>query len=148
MMDAATLRLVFFVTAASGTAVTHGANIHVDVQKLKPSGQVAYALFNSSSGFPSNKDQAFRKAFVDATIDSSTQSASMTIKDIPPGEYALILYQDMNQNLLLDKNFFGIPKEPVGASNNPTYRLGPPSFKSCKFLHAQSDTHLTIEMVE
>lgn len=47
---------------------------------------------------------------------------------LPPGRYALSLFQDMNGNRRLDTNFIGIPKEASGSSNNPPARWGPPKF--------------------
>ncbi len=46
---------------------------------------------------------------------------------LPSGEYALVVYQDDNGNGHLDKNFIGIPREPLSFSNRywpqgrPTY---------------------------
>ena len=41
---------------------------------------------------------------------------------------------DENRNGKLDTNFLGIPKEGVGASNNPKSRFGPPSFEESMFV--------------
>ncbi len=44
----------------------------------------------------------------------------------------MLVYVDENRNGLIDKNFIGIPKEPLGISNN--YRpKGPPAFGRAKF---------------
>ena len=43
--------------------------------------------------------------------------------DIPEGEYLIALFQDTNNNGVLDTNFLGFPKEPVGLSN---YKGGMP----------------------
>ena len=44
----------------------------------------------------------------------------------------MLIYVDENENGLIDKNFIGIPKEPLGISNN--YRpKGPPAFGRAKF---------------
>ena len=37
--------------------------------------------------------------------------------DIPEGEYLIALFQDTNNNGVLDTNFLNVPKEPVGLSN-------------------------------
>lgn len=50
-----------------------------------------------------------------------------------PGTYAIAIYHDLNSNLQLDKNFLGIPSEPIGISNNPRFTLGPPKFKDSAF---------------
>jgi uncharacterized protein (DUF2141 family) len=51
-------------------------------------------------------------------------------KDLPPGEYAAVAFQDVNGNGILDKNFLGIPKEPFGFSNGARGSAGPPKFSA------------------
>ncbi len=53
--------------------------------------------------------------------------------DLPPGEYALSIYHDTNDNGDLDTNFIGIPKEPVALSNNARPKFGPPKYKDAVF---------------
>jgi uncharacterized protein (DUF2141 family) len=53
--------------------------------------------------------------------------------ELAPGEWAMALSQDVNNNDKLDKNFLGIPTEPFAFSNNVKPRLGAPSFQECKF---------------
>lgn len=50
-----------------------------------------------------------------------------------PGYYAIALYHDRNDNRKLDKNWFGIPKEPVGVSRNYKSRLRAPRYDEAKF---------------
>ena len=38
-----------------------------------------------------------------------------------------------NNNKKMDTNFFGIPKEPIGISNDATGFMGPPKYKNAKF---------------
>jgi uncharacterized protein (DUF2141 family) len=52
---------------------------------------------------------------------------------LPAGEYALSVFQDVNNNGKLERNFIGIPKEPAGLSNNLRPRFGPPKFKGAAF---------------
>ncbi|MGI4864486.1 MAG: DUF2141 domain-containing protein [Janthinobacterium lividum] len=53
--------------------------------------------------------------------------------ELTPGEWAVALSQDLNNNDKLDKNFLGIPTEPFAFSNNVKPRLSAPDFKECKF---------------
>jgi uncharacterized protein (DUF2141 family) len=53
--------------------------------------------------------------------------------DLPPGEYALSIFHDSNNNGELDTNFIGIPKEPVALSNNARPKFGPPKYKDAVF---------------
>ncbi len=77
----------------------------------------------------------------------SSVETILEIKDLPPGEYAVIVFQDLNGNNELDKSFLGIPTEPVGASNNPSYRFGPPRWEDCKFQMPEGDHSLDITML-
>jgi uncharacterized protein (DUF2141 family) len=53
---------------------------------------------------------------------------------LAPGEWAVAVSQDLNNNDKLDKNFLGIPTEPFAFSNNVKPRLAAPSFQECKFM--------------
>lgn len=61
-----------------------------------------------------------------------------------PGTYAIGLYHDENGNKRLDKNFLGIPVEPLGVSNNPTFFFGPPSHADSAFSVGPEGTTLEI----
>ncbi|WP_347331584.1 MipA/OmpV family protein [Marinimicrobium locisalis] len=51
--------------------------------------------------------------------------------EVPAGEYAALLFQDDNRNGELDRNFIGIPREPIALTND--YRpKGPPSFQRAR----------------
>ena len=52
---------------------------------------------------------------------------------LPPGDYALSIFHDTNDNGELDTNFIGIPKEPVALSNNARPKFGPPKYKDAVF---------------
>lgn len=52
---------------------------------------------------------------------------------LPPGEYALSVYQDVDDDGKLARNFVGIPKEPAGLSNNVRPKFGPPKFRDAMF---------------
>lgn len=53
--------------------------------------------------------------------------------DLPPGDWAVAITQDVNNNDKLDKNMMGIPTEPFAFSNNVRPRFSPPAFDDCKF---------------
>ena len=53
---------------------------------------------------------------------------------LPAGEYALSVFQDVNDDGKLARNFIGIPKEPAGLSNNARPGFGPPKYKDAKFV--------------
>jgi outer membrane protein len=70
------------------------------------------------------------------------------LKGVPSGEYALIVYLDENNNERIDKNFIGIPKEPIGFSNRYQPK-GPPVFSSAAFRISENevrDFQVTLEL--
>lgn len=57
---------------------------------------------------------------------------------LPPGEYALSVFQDVDDDGKLARNFLGIPKEPAGLSNNVRPMFGPPRYKNASFTIANA----------
>lgn len=53
--------------------------------------------------------------------------------ELPPGEYAFTVFQDLDDDTRLARNFIGLPKEPSGLSNNLRPRFGPPRYKDAVF---------------
>ncbi|MCC2972111.1 DUF2141 domain-containing protein [Massilia sp. IC2-476] len=64
-----------------------------------------------------------------ASVPAQAGETVVSLKDIPPGTWAVLAYQDENENSELDRNFIGIPKENYGFSRDAASRFGPPSFE-------------------
>jgi acyl-CoA reductase-like NAD-dependent aldehyde dehydrogenase/uncharacterized protein (DUF2141 family) len=128
-------RLVLALTFTAVVAVsTHAqsqaeASLSIDVL-LTPGarGELGYLIFDSSGGFPGDRNKAVRHGF----LPIAGNLHKLIIKaDLPPGTYAVSVYEDRNGNHQLDHNLIGIPREPVGVSNNPPARMGLPRFREC-----------------
>ena len=65
---------------------------------------------------------------------------------LPAGEWAIALTQDLNENDLVDRNLIGIPTEPYAFSNNVHPRFKAPSFDDCKFTVGGPSETVTISM--
>ena len=63
-----------------------------------------------------------------ASEPSRRGQVTVTVRGIPPGTYAVQAYHDENENRQIDRNFFGLPEEGIGFSNDAPIRFGPPSF--------------------
>lgn len=109
------------------------------------SGIVAYAVFSSSADFPDDRTRAVRRGF--SPPSAGAQRVDIDTGELPPGRYAVAVYLDENGNHKLDFGMFGIPKEPVGTSNNPRGRLGPPRFNECAFQMGADNLTLSIKLV-
>ena len=63
-----------------------------------------------------------------------------------PGTYAVSVIYDEDNSGDLKTGLFGIPKEPVGFSNNVTSRFGPPPFAKTSF-EIEADKTIDIELL-
>jgi len=54
---------------------------------------------------------------------------TIAIRGVPPGSWAVLAYQDENENDELDRNLIGIPRENYGFSRDARGKFGPPSFE-------------------
>jgi uncharacterized protein (DUF2141 family) len=155
------LMLLFLTTSMAGTVLAEDSptptaetlvpvrqqvqkgRIIVKVTGLRSTnGDLIVALFNSKQGFPVKMDKAVRKLVVSA--EGTTHEA--VIDDVPYGSWAVSVQHDENRSGKLDTNFLGMPKEGVGASNNPRSRFGPPSFDAAKFTLDKSETEVVINL--
>lgn len=80
-----------------------------------------------------NSDSTFLKKACNGAKVEVTNEVEEIFFDLPEGEYAISLFQDLNDNSTLDKGAFGIPTEKYGFSNNVEGFMGAPSFAKTKF---------------
>ena len=57
----------------------------------------------------------------------------LVLKDLKPGVYAIKTFQDENKNEKMDFDWFGIPTERFGFSNDAKPKFQQPSFDQAKF---------------
>lgn len=124
----------FFIQAdhKNETARDYGSIIIVMDTLENYEGSIQVSLFTEDDGFPDE----WKKAFTSKTVAITRELKEIRLEDIPYGTYGLAIIHDENENYKLDTNFFGIPKEGYGFSNNARGRFGPPDY---------SDTVFTLE---
>ncbi len=102
----------------------------VEVHGLRSdAGVVQLTLFRSADGFPTDISEAFRKAMGKAAGGKCT----IVLDGLPPGDYAVALLHDENNNNKMDTNAFGLPREGYGASNDAKTTFGPPKYADAQF---------------
>ncbi len=117
------------------------ADITVTVDNIQNTdGTIQIALFTATDDFP---DSSTRTEGM--VLEISQNSVTGTFKNLPENDYAIAVFHDENGNGKLDKNFFGIPKEPYGFSGNST-SLTPPSFKDASTTLTTDDVSLVITL--
>lgn len=65
--------------------------------------------------------------------DVTGATIRVTFPSVSKGTYAIKVFHDVNADGRMDTNFFGIPKEPYGFSNDAMGLFGPPSFEQAAF---------------
>lgn len=110
-------------------------------------GRIAYLVFAAPAGFPNKVAESLKHGFV-PVADRDGARQEIDVGDLPPGRYAVSVYLDQNGDRKLDKSWLGIPREPVGASNNPAGRMGPPRFDDCAFLHGPNPQTVSIQLIQ
>jgi len=73
--------------------------------------------------------------------------ATIEVDDLPTGDYAIMLFHDVNENYQLDTAETGIPTEGFGFSGDTSFFTGIPSFEDCKFTLSESST-LAIKLLQ
>lgn len=111
------------ILALSSTAQN---TIEVTVKNIREvKGSIRVGLFNS--------DESFLKNALDGKIVKvSAKEVTVVFENLKPGEYAVSVVHDENDNGELDSNIMGIPKEGFAFGNNATGMFGPPDFSKAK----------------
>lgn len=123
------IALLLLPQAASAEDPVAGGELTVIVEGLgSDEGQVMMALFDSEASFDGPAEPV-RKA----KLAIEKHAAAQTWSGLSPGNYALRVFHDRNDDGELDSNWMGMPKEPFGFSQNPKLRFGPPSFEQARF---------------
>lgn len=110
--------------------------LEVTVENVRPGkGHVRVCLFNNKADFFGNALRCF-----DVPPPDDHSNVMVSFDGLEDKKYAVAVYQDFNQNGILDRNWLGLPKEPYGFSNNPSTFFGPPGFSRVAFDLRQSDS--------
>ena len=111
-------------------------DLNIKITNLKEvTGSIFIGVFNNKESFPKDGQQ-FRIFYESVTENPMTYK----IEDLPIGEYAVAVFQDINEDKECNLNFIGIPKEPYGFSNDIKPRFSAPPFKKTKFILVEGDT--------
>ena len=129
------LSLALLATTAMAGELT------IEVSGISPDrGKIYVAVYDRQDTFPTAGQQRTGQI-----LEATGQRLTVHFRDLPPGQYAAVAYQDLNGNGKLDKNFLGIPKEPYGFSNGARGSAGPPKFTAAA-VTLNPDGTTTIEL--
>jgi uncharacterized protein (DUF2141 family) len=122
------------------------ATLAVHFIGLKSSqGAVMVAVYNSEAAYE-NSGSASDAATRAVKLEIKDGTAIATLEGIPPGEYAIKAFHDLNGDAKLNTNLFGIPTEPVGFSNDAPVHMHAPSWKETMFVVHTGENDISIHL--
>lgn len=115
----------FVLVLLSFATASFSATIDITVNNIKNSnGEIIVVICSGEDEFSE------KKPFSYSWMIPAAKESIKSKRELPPGNYAVIVYHDENSNRKLDKSFTGRPKESYGFSNNKYGRFGSkPKFK-------------------
>lgn len=131
------------LTLASTANAASASNLTTEISGLRNrKGQLCFSVFSKSQGFPTSGDNAVQNKCVKIT----NASMRVTFKSLSPGNYAIAVLHDENNDQQANRNFLGLPTEGFGFSRNPAIVAGPPKFADSAVLVAGQNTTTQIRL--
>ncbi len=104
---------------------------------------VQVGFYTRSNKFLDTRDQFKRYVFTPA---GDILTAHIT--DLPYGEYAFALFQDLKRKGKIARNLLGLPTDPYGFSNNFRPTIKAPKFNDCCFTYSETVHTLHISLIK
>ena len=117
---------IMLVVMIIGENTFSQTRLEVTVKNIKQAtGTIRIGLFSSEKDFLKN-------AVEGKIIKAVGKEVTVAFENIKPGDYAISVIHDENENGELDSNMMGLPKEGFAFGNNAMGMFGPPSFEKAK----------------
>ena len=114
---------------------TYSITVKVD-NALSDNGSMLIGLHNEDTFMKGKGLQNSKSEIVDGIV-------TVTFENVAPGNYAIMVLHDENDNSKMDFDATGRPSESYGMSNNPML-FGPPTFTDAKFELLKEDLEIHI----
>jgi uncharacterized protein (DUF2141 family) len=101
-------------------------------------GRLVYAMWSGPDGWLEGNTVR------EGAVGIEAGRSMIRFEGLAHGEYAISAYHDRNGNGKLDTGLFGIPKEPLGTSNDAKIRFGPPKYEDAVFILDRSELSIEI----
>jgi uncharacterized protein (DUF2141 family) len=120
------LALLTSILFNAGSTLAQTASLEVNVNNIKSQkGSIRVGLFSNEKDF-------LKHTIEGKVVKASGSEVTVVFENLKPGDYAVSIIHDENENGELDSNAFGIPKEGFAFGNNAMGTFGPPSFEKAK----------------
>ena len=126
---------LFVCLSVSAISLAHADTLTVTVNNIEEAGEIHVAVYDNAKAFEADRGEKGGAApgITEGTIEMVEPGSVTYVYDLQPDTYAIGIFHDVNLNNKMDNNFFGIPKEQYGFSNNARALFGPPDFEAAAF---------------
>jgi len=138
-----TVFLGWLVMSASGAAEpAPPSSLRLTVDHLIPGrGVLHYQLFSAQAA-----SDWSGPVVREGEAPVGTTPVTIGLDKLSPGKYALRVFQDLDDDGQLAMSASGLPKEPVGFSNNPSLLGQAPRLRECLFVVGVGRKQIVIRM--
>lgn len=105
------------------------------------SGTIYIGIYSSEATY-----MVEEKAIELVMVPVESMDVSYLFEGLQAGNYAITLFQDLNSNKVIDKNFFGVPNEPYGFSNNARGIISTPTYEETSFYYSGDSVSMNIKI--
>ncbi len=137
-MNRTYIALLFTIFFSVRALCAQSYRLTLDVVGMKEKkGNLLISVYDSAEDYLKKPVKTFT-----TPVDALTKRV---VIDLETGTYAVVIYQDLNSNGKVDRNFFRLPTEPCGFSRDARPKMGPPRYKPASFT-LNEDTEMRIKI--
>ena len=128
------------MAALVATGAARAADLELTVDNIRSAqGTLMIAIYADPADYRKKALRALR-------LPAQSPSTTVRIPDLSPGNYAITMYQDRNDNAKLDSNLLGIPSEPYGFSGNPGNLMSPATWEQARFAFGPDAPRVVVKL--
>lgn len=125
------MKHLLFIILSTILLLNNNLYLEIVIPNIKQDGIIYIAIYDNADDYSSGDESQDIMAYnIIEPVFKGVYSKKIYLKK---GVYAIKVLVDNNDNGKMDFNFFGIPKEQFGFSNNVLGILGVPKFEKASF---------------
>lgn len=125
------MKHLLFIILSTILLLNNNLHLEIVIPNIKQDGIIYIAIYDNADYYSSGDESQDIMAYnIIEPVFKGVYSKKISLKK---GVYAIKVLVDNNDNGKIDLNFFGIPKEQFGFSNNVLGILGVPKFEKASF---------------
>jgi uncharacterized protein (DUF2141 family) len=129
--------------ALSGAGPASAGEVIITITELRSSKGVVRACMTTREAiFPKCRDDPGAHR----TVVPAGEAVTIRFTDVAPGDYAIALLHDENNDGKANRALGMMPREGFGFSRDAKVQMGPPRFQDAVFVHATGAQRVTIRM--